>query len=332
MDDRTLDEQLTKYLTDVHSIEVQALAQMKAAPRIAGDERLSAVFREHLDETDEQKRLVEQALEARGADTSTLKDIAGRVGGWAMVAFARLNPDTPGKLTAHAFSYEHMEVAAYELLARVAQRAGDQPVVELAHRICAQERAMAGRLAANFDIAVEASLRGKDAQAIEEALVSYLTDAHAIEAQAVQLLGSGPGVAGFDALASVFRDHLAETQEQQRLVEERLHAYDAKPSRFQSTGMRIGGANLSGFFAAQPDTPAKLAGFAFAFEHLEIAAYELLRRVAECAGDSETAAVAERIAGEERNAAERIAATWDEAMNVTLDKLTTGPAGPPRTR
>lgn len=55
-----------------------------------------------------------------------MKEIAGRVGGWAMVAFARLNPDTPGKLTAHAFSYEHMEFAAYELLARVAQRAGDQ--------------------------------------------------------------------------------------------------------------------------------------------------------------------------------------------------------------
>jgi ferritin-like metal-binding protein YciE len=326
MADRTLDEQLTKYLTDVHSIEVQALAQMKAAPDMAGDERLSAVFADHLEETREQERLVEQALEARGADTSTLKDIAGRVGGWAMVAFARLNPDTPGKLTAHAFSYEHMEVAAYELLARAAERAGDQQVVELAHRICAQERAMAERLAANFDVAVEASLREKDAEAIGEELVSYLTDAHAIEAQAVQLLEGGPKIAGFDRLAEVFTDHLEETREQQRLVEERLRAHDAKPSRFQNTGLRIGGVNLSGFFAAQPDTPAKLAGFAFAFEHLEIAAYELLRRVAERAGDAETAAMAQRIAGEERDAAERIAATWDEAMAVTLGKLTARPA------
>jgi len=321
MPDRTLDEQLTKYLTDVHSIEVQALAQMKAAPDIAGDERLAAVFREHLDETREQERLVEQALEARGADTSTLKDIAGRVGGWAMIAFARLNPDTPGKLTAHAFSYEHMEVAAYELLGRAAQRAGDEQVVELAHTICAQERAMGERLETNFDVAVEASLREKDADAIEEELVSYLTDAHAIEAQALQLLQAGPALAGFDQLAQVFRDHLEETREQQRLVDERLRAHDAKPSRFQDTGMRIGGLNLGGFFGAQPDTPVKLAGFAFAFEHLEIAAYELLRRVAERADDAETVAVAERIAGEERAAAERIAATWDAAMETTLTKL-----------
>lgn len=33
--------------------------------------------------------------------------------------------------------------------------------------------------------------------------------------------------------------------------------------------------------AAQPDTPPKLAGFAYALEHLEIGSYELLRRVAE---------------------------------------------------
>jgi hypothetical protein len=66
--------------------------------------------------------------------------------------------------------------------------------------------------------------------------------------------------------------------------------------------MRIGGLNIGAFFAAQPGTPAKLAGFAFAFEHLEIAAYELLRRIAERANDGATVAAAERIlaAGEQR--------------------------------
>src|SRR5919109_831289 len=307
MADRTLSEQLAKYLTDVHSIEVQALAQLNAAPDIAGDERLAAVFHEHLGETDEQERLVRARLEERGADTSTLKDIAGRVGGWAMIAFARLNPDTPGKLTAHAFSYEHMELAAYELLRRVAERAGDESVLELALTIAPQERAMAERLAGCFDVAVEASLREKGADDVEAEVVSYLTDAYAIESQSLQLLEGGPAIAGFDELAQAFREHLEETREQRRRLEERLGAHEARPSRFQSGGMRIGGANLGAFFAAQPDTPAKLAGFAYAFEHLEIAAYELLRRVAERANDSETIAVALQIAGEERAAAERIA-------------------------
>ena len=44
-------------------------------------------------------------------------------------------------------------------------------------------------------------------------------------------------------------------------------------------------AGYATIFGAQPDTPAKLAGFAYAFEHLEIGAYELLRRVAQRAGD-----------------------------------------------
>jgi ferritin-like metal-binding protein YciE len=40
----TLDEQLTKYLTDVHSIEEQALQQLRTAPKIASDEELARVF------------------------------------------------------------------------------------------------------------------------------------------------------------------------------------------------------------------------------------------------------------------------------------------------
>jgi len=191
MGDHTIEEQLTDYLADVHSIEVQALAQMKAAPKLAGDGRLAAAFREHLEETQEHERLVREQLEQRGADTSTLKDLAGRVGGWAMIAFARLNPDTPGKLTAHAFSYEHMELAAYELLRRIAQRAHDEPVIELARVVGAQEQAMAERLAGCFDEAVDISLAQKD-DPMDEQLASYLTDARAIEAQAAQLLWPTP--------------------------------------------------------------------------------------------------------------------------------------------
>jgi ferritin-like metal-binding protein YciE len=85
--------------------------------------------------------------------------------------------------------------------------------------------------------------------------------------------------------------------------------------------MRIGGLNIGAFFAAQPDTPVKLAGFAFAFEHLEIAAYELLRRTAERAGDPATVTVAERILVEERTAAARIAASWDAAMDAALERV-----------
>jgi hypothetical protein len=68
MSDRSPEDQLTKYLTDVHSIEVQALAQLKAAPEIAGDERLAAAF----------------------------------------AALFAAQPDTPAKLAGFAFAFEHL--------------------------------------------------------------------------------------------------------------------------------------------------------------------------------------------------------------------------------
>jgi ferritin-like metal-binding protein YciE len=315
----SLPEQLTKYLTDVHSIEEQALAQMHLAPRLAGAAELQRIFVEHESQTAEHERLVRAQLERRGAKPSTVKDIAGRVGGWGMILFARVNPDSPGKLAMHAYAYEHMELAAYELLRRIAERAGDEPVRAMAQEIGAQERAMADRIADHWDQAVAASLADKGSEDIGKDLVKYLRDAHALEAQAIQLLETGPKIAELDALAEAFREHLEQTHEHQRLIAERLEAHDSGPSRFQAGAMRASAFNLGAFFMAQPDTPAKLAGFAYSFEALEVGAYELLTRVARRAGDEETAAVAQRILAEEQAAAEQVAATWDAAAEAGLE-------------
>jgi ferritin-like metal-binding protein YciE len=319
--ERTVHEQLKKYLTDMHSIELQAAAQLRLAPRMAGDAQIAQAFREHLIETAEHERLIRGALGHRGARPSNRKDLAGRAGGWAMVLFAWLNPDTPGKLVAHAFSYEHMEEAAYELLSRVALRASDQEIVELAGGVAGQERAMADRLARGFDQAVEVSLRQKHADDLESELVSYLRDVHAIESQAQQFLRAAARIAGVASLTEVLRQHLEQTREQSRLVQARLAAHGASPSRLQDVALRVGGVNLSAFFAAQPDTAIKLAGFAYAFEHLEVAAYELLRRVAVHAKDAQTVTTAERILEEEHAAAARVKGTWDDAVNASLSKL-----------
>jgi ferritin-like metal-binding protein YciE len=311
-------EQLVKHLTDAHSIEEQALVQMRRAPDIAGDPQLADAFKQHLIETERHERLVRARLEAHDAEPSRVKDLAGKAGGVGMVLFARFNPDTPGKLVNHAYSYEHMELAAYELLARVADRAGDAETAAVAREIAAEEKAMAERLEAHFDEAVTASLRENDPDDIDDQLNSYLADAHAIEKQAISLLEGGPKIVGEGSVAALFEQHLAETREQQRRVLERLEARGSSPSRIKDIGMRLGGFNIGGFFGAQPDTPAKLTGFAFAFEHLEVAAYEQLKRVAERAGDSETVRLAESIAAEERVMAARLAEHWDAAVDSAL--------------
>src|SRR4051795_5257219 len=135
-------EQIVKYLTDAHSIEEQALAQLRGAPDLAGDDRLAAAFREHLVETEDQERRVDQRLEQLGGSPSKLKDTVMAAGGKGFALFAKLNPDTPGKLAAHAHSYEALELGSYELLERTAQRLGDETTATLAAQIKQQEEAM----------------------------------------------------------------------------------------------------------------------------------------------------------------------------------------------
>jgi ferritin-like metal-binding protein YciE len=314
----SLDEQLDAYLSDAHAIEEQALPQMRAAPGMADDPELAAIFREHLAETERHEQRISDRLEARGRSPSRIKETIFKAGGFAFVLFAKSQPDTTGKLVSHALSYEHLELAGYELLTRAAQRAGDEETASVAREIRDQEQAMAERLEASFDRAVDASLREVDPDDLGEQLTKYLSDAHAIEAQAMQLLQRGPKIAGDAELARLYAEHLEETREQQRLVEARLEAHGSSPSRLKDAAMRLGALNWAGFFQAQPDTPGKLAAFAYAFEHLEIGGYEQLRRVAERAGDADTERVVGRILGEERAMAGRLALYWDRALDASL--------------
>ena len=322
MADNPLHDQLHSYLTDCHSIEVQAIAQLKRAPAIAGSDELAEMYADHERESQEHKRLIEERLDAHGISANKLKDVAGSVSGVGMYLFAKFNPDSPGKLAAHAHSYEAMEQAAYEFLYRVAERAGDSETADVARTILEQEKAMKGRIYDHFDATVEASLRELAPDDMNEQLVKYLADAHAIEGQAIQMLQAAPKIVGdVPDLEKLFKDHLEESEAQQAIIKARLDAHGAGPNKAQDAALRLGALNLGGFFKAQPDTPAKLAGFSYAFEHLEIASYEELKRVADRAGDQETVRVSERIEGEERAAANALAANWDVALQASLESV-----------
>jgi ferritin-like metal-binding protein YciE len=301
---KDLQEQLTKYLTDVHAIEQQALAQMHTAPGLAGDEQIAEAFSLHLSETEQHERLIHELLKARGASPSTIKDIAGLLTGHGFGLFAAFQPDTPGKLVVHAFSYEHMEEGTYDMLGTIATRAGDNATLEVARRIEAQEHAMGDRLDALFDRAVEVTLGDVVAEDLDAQLNTYLTDAHAIEIQALQLLKRAV--------------KLLETEEHEQLIAARLRARGGEPSMIKDAALRLGALNWGGFFGAQPDTLVKLTVFAYAFEHLEIGAYELLKWVAERAGDHETVEVAQRIIGQETDAARIVRALFSAALDATL--------------
>jgi ferritin-like metal-binding protein YciE len=314
----TLPEQLTKYLTDAHSIETQALAQMRTAPDIAKEPRLAEAFRLHLGETERHERTTRELLEAHDASPSAVKEAVMAAGGKGFVLFARSQTDTPGKLAAHGISYEALEIGSYELLRRVAERAGDVETATAAQAILDDELAMRDRIDADWDPIVDASLGSAASDDLQAHLVRYLQDAHALEQQAIELLSKAQEMAGDPELARGYAEHLEETRSHADRVAERLEALGESPSRIKDLAMKMGGLNWGMFFGLQPDTSGKLAAFAYAFEHLEIGGYEQLIRVARRAGDEETARVAEGILQEERNAAELIASQWDRAAEASL--------------
>jgi ferritin-like metal-binding protein YciE len=214
-----------------------------------------------------------------------------------------------------------MELAAYELLSRLAARAKDEQTVRLAKDIGGQENEMARRLSENWDVAVNASLREKDPDELGDQLDKYLSDARAIESQAEQMLTKAIDIGGDPKLSTDYEEHLEQTRKHKALIEERLEARGASPSFLKDAAMKLGAINWGTFFAAQPDTPAKLAGFAYAFEHLEIGSYEQLRRVADRAGDESVAGVAQTILPEERHAAETLWDGFDRALDASLESV-----------
>lgn len=327
--DAVVEEQLRVYLQDAHAIELQALEQVKRAARVAGDEEIAAAFSEHTRETERHRVYVEDRLRARAWAPVPLKDMPAKMSGVGMALFARFQPDTPGKLVAHAYSYERMELAAYDLLARLSERAGDEETVMTARMIEKDERAMAERLAASFDRAVEASLRELelDPDSVGKQLDKYLSDAHAIEQQATKLLEKAPKLAGVAELARAFEEHLEETRRHGELIESRLEERGAGRSAIKDAALKLGALNLGLFLRGQGDSPAKLAGYAYAFEHLEIASYELLKRVARRVEDSETVSMADQILLQERAAAARIHGLFDHALEAALEEAGAGVGG-----
>jgi ferritin-like metal-binding protein YciE len=154
----TLQDQIVKYLTDVHSLEANAIDQLTNGVKASDDPQLTAALREHLTETEEQERLVRARLEALGGSPSTVKDLAQR--GWAAMTglAANASPDTTGKIVITAYMFEHLEIASYRSLRAVAEHAGDTVTAELAERIIGEEQATADKLSGMLEHVALASV------------------------------------------------------------------------------------------------------------------------------------------------------------------------------
>ena len=159
----------------------------------------------------------------------------------------------------------------------------------------------------------------------QEQLVKQLTEAHAMEKQASQLLDKGATMIGDEEIGRIFRAHLLQTEEHAKYVAERLDAHGESPSKLKDAAMQASALGIGLAAGAMPDTPLRLATVAYAFENFEIATYNLIRRLAERAGDFDTVAVVDRILEQEEAAAELVRGCFERVLELTLGEPARSP-------
>jgi ferritin-like metal-binding protein YciE len=155
--------------------------------------------------------------------------------------------------------------------------------------------------------------------AATKTLVKYIDEAYAMEQNVLRMLDDMITSTDDDAMRRELEEHKEQTERQADRLKKRLDAHDAEPSMIKEAGGVLGALMKGVVDMARSDKPGRNARDGFATEHMEIASYELLERVARRAGDTETANVARENRKEEREMARKIAANWDKVADLTME-------------
>src|SRR5215211_6585757 len=145
MADQKLQRKLVEYVQDAHAMEQTVSTMLDSMIATTDDPDIEEMLKQHKRQTQEHERRLRERLEAMGAGTSTTKS----VGGLGAALFKNVRD---GYMT------EHMEIAAYELLERLAKRAGDEQTAEVARLNRSDEEAMAKKIESNWDKVLDLTL------------------------------------------------------------------------------------------------------------------------------------------------------------------------------
>jgi ferritin-like metal-binding protein YciE len=154
--------------------------------------------------------------------------------------------------------------------------------------------------------------------ALDDKLVEYIDDAYAMEQNVLRMLDGMIGTTKDPEMKRALKRHKEQTEKQADRLEERLAAHGASPSKTKEAGGMMAALLKSVVDVARDDSPGRNARDGFATEHMEIASYQMLERVARKAGDKETAAVAKKNREEEEAMARRIDSKWNKIVDLTL--------------
>ena len=155
----TINDQLIKHIDEAHAMEQNVLRMLDGMISTTDDPEILQELEHHKMETEGHVQRMRQRLEAHGRSPSTVRQMTGIVGALAKMPLDMVRGDKAGRNARDGYTTEHMEIAAYELLKRVAQKAGDEETATACDEIIAQERQMAETIEQNWDKLASLSLK-----------------------------------------------------------------------------------------------------------------------------------------------------------------------------
>jgi ferritin-like metal-binding protein YciE len=141
------EERLMQWLRDAHAMEEQAETMLSGqASRIKNYPELKARIQVHLEETKNQAKRLRACIERRGGSTSTIKDAAAKMVAMGQAMSGLFVGDEIVKGSLASYTFEHMEIASYNILIAAAETVGDSETARVCRQILSEEEAMAAWL------------------------------------------------------------------------------------------------------------------------------------------------------------------------------------------
>jgi ferritin-like metal-binding protein YciE len=158
MADDKLQQKLIDYVEDAHAMEQSVSTMLDSMISTTDDPEIRSMLEHHKQETEEHERRLRERLDTLGAGTSTRKQAQTLATALMKGVADMARTDKPGKNARDGFVTEHMEIAAYQLLERLAKKAGDEQTAEVARQNRADDEAMARKIDSNWDKFLELTL------------------------------------------------------------------------------------------------------------------------------------------------------------------------------
>jgi ferritin-like metal-binding protein YciE len=154
-----LETQLVKHIDEAHAMEQNVLRMLDGMISTTDDPEILDALEHHKVQTQGHADRMAERLEAHGASPSAVKQIGEVLGALAKLPLDLVRGEKAGRNARDGYATEHLEIASYELLRRVAQKAGDEETAQAATEIIAEEAAMAKLIEEHWDRFAELSLQ-----------------------------------------------------------------------------------------------------------------------------------------------------------------------------